>query len=331
MKNKNDKITLEDVKQQIRTLQEQPTSRSFANDNTNSISMEELEKEVQELFKSADKIRRSVDIKDEDNFLKKMTRFLPFGDKILDKVDDKIHDKTTLREYVDKFMSSIDKTVNNANKYLEQVENRADVLERMIEEGDQILALIDKAIVQLKSKEDRTRQENKELNRWVILKTNLGGIQNSNHFSYKQAEDAAKITYGMTENMATLRPIIKQTLETQTEIISHNHRNKAMIESLNVGKELINAIQIQNQKDSGKLMRETVKIATDPLIEEETLKKLQIGFETDHKKFNQLLLEQGQKIAKYNQQVAKNKRVLIDYRNLDTELQIPELKYEEEK
>ena len=204
-----------------------------------------------------------------------------------------------------------------------------DLIDEMIKEGEEILELITKTIVKLQEKkpEERTRQEEKELTRWIVLRTNLAGIQNSNEFSFRQAEDSAKVTYGMTKNMSTLQPIIQQTLQTQTEIIAQNLRNQAMVDGINVGKELINTLQIQNQRESGTLMRETVKIATDPLIEEETLKKLQIGFEENQKKLKLVMQEQSKMIISYNKQVEKNQKVLLEH-NQDAELKLPELNYE---
>lgn len=326
----SESLNIEDVERQILALQNRQSTTSFSDDSTSQISMEQLQKETQELFRNADKIRRSVDVRGEDTgFLKKMTKMLPWGDRLLDKVEDKIHDKSSLKEYVEKFMETIDKTVKNANKYLDQVETRADILDEMIQEGEEILALIEKTIMNLQKKpsEERTRQEEKELTRWIVLRTNLAGIQNSNQFSFRQAEDAAKVTYGMTKNMSTLQPIIQQTLQTQTEIIAQNLRNQAMVDGINVGKELINTLQIQNQRESGTLMRETVKIATDPLIEEETLKKLQVGFEENQKKLKLVMQEQSKMIISYNKQVEKNQKVLLEH-NQDAELKLPELNYE---
>lgn len=327
---KSQSLNIEDIERQILALQNRQSTTSFSDDSTSQISMEQLQKETQELFRNADKIRRSVDVRGEDTgFLKKMTKMLPWGDRLLDKVEDKIHDKSSLKEYVEKFMETIDKTVTNANKYLDQVETRADILDEMIKEGEEILELITKTIVKLQEKktEERTRQEEKELTRWIVLKTNLAGIQNSNEFSFRQAEDAAKVTYGMTKNMSTLQPIIQQTLQTQTEIIAQNLRNQAMVDGINIGKELINTLQIQNQRESGTLMRETVKIATDPLIEEETLKKLKVGFEENQKKLKLVMQEQSKMIISYNKQVEKNQKVLLEH-NQDAELNLPELNYE---
>jgi hypothetical protein len=146
----------------------------------------------------------------------------------------------------------------------------------------------------------------------LIVKIILNGITSANNFACHQAQQAQMTTFGMTENLNNLQPILKQVLETQAEITGQNIMNKLMIDSIEVGTTLVNKIQVQNQNDSNDLLVKTLEIATSPVIKEETLKQLNAGFKEGQKALSNTMKKQHQLINRYNKQIEENKDVLLN-------------------
>lgn len=332
-----EKKTYEQIQEEIKKLQGNQEKRREKGSILNDVTMNQLDDEVKALFTQAEKIRKATDVQGEgESFLEKASKLIPiFGKKMKDKIDETMFDGSSLQEAIDAFMDSMTKARTRANKYLEQITDRQEALADSLEAGQNISNYVNKEIMalqdkneELKSKGERlSREDQKEFNRWLVLKTNIDGINQANEFSLQQAQQAQMTTYGMTQNINNLQPILQGVLETQGEIAGQNIMNKLMIETIDVGKQLVNSIQVQNQKDSNHLLEQTVKIATDPMIEKETLKKLSVGLQEGQKKLKLTMEKQAQKINEYNKQINDNNKLLKKHNenNLLVGLDLPEI------
>ena len=335
----NERKTFEQIQEEIKRLQSSQEKRKEKGSILSDINMNQLDKEVKELFTQAESIRKATDVQgDGESFLVKASKIIPyFGKKMVEKAEETMFDSSSLQESIDKFMDSMTKARTRANKYLAQITDRQDALEDNLQAGQNISQYVNEEILKLQEKNEKgefTKEDKKEFNRWIVLKTNLDGINQANEFALMQTEKAQMTTYGMTQNMNNLQPILQGVLETQGEIAGQNVMNKLMIETIDVGKKLVNQIQVQNQRDSNHLLEQTIKIATDPMIEKETLKQLNVGLKEGNKRLQVTMQKQAQQIKDYNKQINENQKTLKKYGDsnllVDFDIDLPEIDYKEE-
>lgn len=331
--------TYEDIQEEIKRLQSSQDKRRAKGSILKELNVNQLEGEVKDLLTQAEKIRRAVDVQGNgENFLQKASRLIPyFGKKISTKVEDTMFENSSLQDAIDSFMDSMTNARDRANSYLEQITEREEALEDAYDAGINISEYVEKEIYRLQKKrqseEEFSKKDLRELNRWVILKTNLDGINQSNQFSLRQTEQARMTTFGMTENIKNLQPILENVLEIQGEIAGQNVLNKLMIETIQVGKDLVNEIQVQNQRDGNQLLAQTLEIATDPFTSKETLDRLRVGMEEGEKKLKLTMEKSAKKIEEYDKTIRKNAKALEGNsgQNLLIDLNLPEVNVEEDE
>ena len=339
----SDRPSYKMIQEEISKLQSNQRKRKDKGSILNDVSMNQLETEVKDLFDQAERIRKATDVQGNgETFFEKASKLIPyFGKKMKDKVDETMFESSSLQDSIDKFMDSMTKSRERANEYLSQITERQNALEESLEAGQNIEKVVSVEMQRLQEKNENakkdtsvtfTSDDKREFNNWLLLFTNLQGINQANQFALQQTEKAQMTTYGMTQNINNLQPILKSVLETQGEIAGQNVMNKLMIETIDVGKKLVNQIQIQNQRDSNHLLEKTVKIATDPMIEKETLKQLNIGLKDGEKKLQLVMKEQANKIREYNKTVAENNKALLKHKGSDllVDFDLPEIDYKEE-
>lgn len=307
-KNTAPQLSLEEINQKIINLQSKETETDDI--LLEDFNLNQLNEEMQELFKQSEAIMNSTSAQAGDiGWGTKMLKLLPYGDKLIEKGQEKILENSSLKSIIDGYCAKADKIKNDAVKNRHILEDQVVALEEEIEESEKILTLINQAIKNL-SKEDASRKEKNELFKWQTSKVNLEGIIQSNKMTLESLDLILNTTQALEMRVSQFNPIIKKFIKQRAKLATQNVRNQLINSTHQVGITLLNELQTRVQADTHQITKDGIDIMTSPIVQVDTLKTMRKELVSFHKDLNNIFKEKAKNFVTYNNELAQNKLAL---------------------
>jgi len=310
-------LTLDSLKEKFQSLQDD------TNDVADEINDEHKVKESKSqelLLEVKGKLTELLDTSSNDStiggFFKDFATKVGLK-KVSDSIEESIDRNSSVKDALEGVFKKIDEHLDVLNKDIENYEKLYEKQYNAIKAFETQLKIVDKKIAFINETKDD--KEKRQFRRFMSLKNQISSMKSVFTSNLEVVELQLQQAIVSEEKLALVKPQLKTHLKTQMSMSLKNAQQQSFNEAMGIIDQFANELTLKTLQETKKNAVELIKSSTKPLIEADTLDKMQDIKKETAKEMKKAYDESNKQMLEYNDKVEKMQQLSHDSKDMQLE------------